>query len=686
MAIFYGVLFMLGAILLSNIINRVLPAFSVPIVQIFLGVILSLIPWMYHFSMEPQLFLILFLAPLLFYDSMQCDKKTLWHLKKPIILLGLGLVVFSVVILGYLIHRVIPAIPLAASFALAAALAPTDAVAVGSIGKRIKIPNTITGLLGGEALINDASGIVSFQFAIIAMLTGSFSVFQAGMDFLYMAIGGIVLGAILTGAKYLLVKWVRDFGMEGVTFHLLIEILTPFLIYMIAEEVGVSGILAVVISGVIHSIESRRIDPEIATLKISSKSIWSTIAFILNGLVFLILGMQFPLIIKTIWFEGSVNIYMLIAYIFVITIGMIFIRFLWTYLILDRNKKVFSTNRRQKLSESLIISLAGVRGSVTLATCLSLPFVLADGSSFIQRDLIIFLASGVILLSMLSANFLLPLLIKREDVTDTDENENKAYLEIMELVLKQLESVITDENRYDLSNIRMNYLLRAEQLRNHGINQKHLEDEEKSLKQLVLQWEEESTRKLVDQKEISKEAAERYIARLKQMNNRGRNRRVNKGLIKHIVLFAKQRNQNQEQRDMFEKERHQFMELKRKNNEYVLQQLYDRKSRDGSIIIDRRIAEQEQMKILLKERMILPRNHILSQKEITSDNSQSLNSGNELRDENTYGMIDLISICFQIERDCIQSMFEQNRITREMARKFRNNVALMELQLKNNEE
>ncbi len=686
MEIFYGVLIMLGAILLSNVINRLLPTFSVPIIQIFLGVILSLIPWMYHFSMEPELFLILFLAPLLFYDSMQCDKKNLWQLKQPIIFLGLGLVVFSVVILGFLIHRMIPTIPLAASFALAAALAPTDAVAVNSIGKRIKIPNTINGLLGGEALINDASGIVSFQFAVMALLTGSFSLFHASMKFLFVAIGGVVLGAILTGVKYLIVKWVRKFGMEGVTFHLLIGLLTPFLIYMIAEEAGVSGILAVVISGVIHSVESRRIDPEIATLKISSKSIWSTIAFILNGLVFLILGMQFPLIIKTIWLDDSFYIYKLIGYIVAITISMIIVRFLWTYFVLDRNKKVFSANRSEKLTESLIISMAGVRGSVTLATCLSLPIVLANGSDFIQRDLIIFLASGVILLSLLSANFLLPLLIRREDVTSWDETENEAYLEIMESVLKQLDHMITEENHHDLSVIRMNYLLRAEQLRKNEITQNHLEEEDRLLKQLVAQWEEESTILLAEQGEIPKEAAERYLLRLKQMNNRGKNGNMKKSMIKRIYLFLKHWRENPKQREEFENERRRFMEMKRKNNEYVLQKLYEKRDKEDSIMIERRIAEQEQMKLLLLERMVLPGDHNAKRKENSIEPISPSDRKKDLRDEGATDMVDLISIGFQIERDCIQSMFEQDKITREMARKFRNNIALMELQIKTNEE
>jgi len=159
----------------------------------------------------------------------------------------------TVVAVGYLMNLLIPSIPLAAAFALIAALGPTDDVAVASVGKRVNVPPKIMSILQGESIINDASGIVSFQFALAAMLTGSFSLMQATGRFFVVALGGIAVGLILSWLKYLLVHWIRSLSMENVTLHLLLGLLTPFVIFLIAEALHVSGILAIFAAGIAHS-------------------------------------------------------------------------------------------------------------------------------------------------------------------------------------------------------------------------------------------------------------------------------------------------------------------------------------------------------------------------------------------------------------------------------------------------
>lgn len=686
MELFYGVLLMLGAILLSNILNRFLPSFSVPVIQIILGIIISLFPSVYHFTLDPELFLILFLAPLLFHDGMHADKKSLWELRKPIIMLGLGLVFFTVLAAGYLIHFMIPSIPLPAAFALAAALAPTDAVAVGSLGKRIKIPDSIMNLLEGEALINDASGIVSFQFAVAAMVTGSFSLLHAGVEFLYVALGGVIIGAVLTGFKYLIVKWVRLLGMENVTFHLLIGILTPFLIFMAAEELHVSGILAVVISGVIHSIESRKLNPELATLKIASKSVWSTLTFILNGLVFVILGMQFPEIINTIWYDISFDNLKIIGYILVITLAMMLIRFLWSYFIVSEGQVEEGRGEKKfgKIKESLVISMSGVRGSVTLATTLSLPFFLNDESNFPQRDLIIFLAAGVILLSLLIANFLLPLFFKEEETIEADEEEREACLEIIESVIKQLNNLMDENNRFEMSKVTRNYILRAEELRNRNYSRNALFEEEMQLREQVLNWETENTNKLRQNKVIEDKTAIQYLQLLGEIKERNtiKRRGFKVAFLRQFIRNFKRMKALSQKREIIYENRLQIAKLRKLNSQYVLAKLYEKKKQEKTLSINKLIAEYERLEAMMLERKVSSKDKLEVKGEI--NNIRELPASEDQDTVSEAGdMTDLVSLGFQMERDGIQAMFEAGRISRDTVRKLRNNIALMELQIKN---
>ncbi|MDR2714931.1 MAG: cation:proton antiporter, partial [Coriobacteriales bacterium] len=289
---FETILIMLVAILVSNLISQRFSRVSTPLIQIALGIILALIP-MLHFEIEldPELFLVLFIAPLLFEDAIKADKPTLWSLKRPILLLALGLVFLTTVSVGSFVHFFIPAIPLAAAFALAAALAPTDALAVISLGETTTIKPQKRAILQGEALFNDASSIVSFQFALAVLAVGPFAaaaatdeVHFAGsivLTFLFMFIGGVIVGVILMVLRLFLVQLMRRAGIENITFHVLFEVITPLLVFLIAEAVGVSGIIAVVVAGIAHSFVPRRQTPDTARHKIVSASVWSMVGFTL---------------------------------------------------------------------------------------------------------------------------------------------------------------------------------------------------------------------------------------------------------------------------------------------------------------------------------------------------------------------------------------------------------------------
>ncbi|NQX43767.1 Na+/H+ antiporter [Paenibacillus tritici] len=415
METFLAVLLMLGLIAVSNIVNRFIPFVPIPLIQIGLGIIAALVPTGIHMHFEPELFFVLFIAPLLFNDGRRTPRDELWNLRAPILLLALGLVFVTVFVAGYAINWMIPSIPLAASFALAAILSPTDAVAVGALAGKVHLPKSIHRILEGESLMNDASGLVAFKFAIAAMVTGVFSLPKASLSFVLIAAGGLLLGAVLSFLLIRLSVFIRRFGMEDVTIHVLLQILTPFIIYLVSEEIGVSGILAVVAGGVMFAIEKDRAVSPQYKLQLVSASTWSVLLLVLNGLVFLMLGVSVPDVVEVIYRDQTLNNFMVAGYVLAITALLIVLRFLWVYAYsLWESKRLKA--EKAPLKSQIITSISGVRGAVTLAGAFSIPLVLGDGiTPFPERDLIIALAAGVILMSLIIASIFLPLLADQEE-------------------------------------------------------------------------------------------------------------------------------------------------------------------------------------------------------------------------------------------------------------------------------
>lgn len=661
MVLFDYILILLFAILVSNFINRFIPAISIPIIQIILGIGIALLPIGFHLELNPELFFVLFIAPLLFNEGMLTSKRSLWSLKKPIFLLAFGLVFITVGAIGGFINWLMPAIPLAACFALAAALAPTDAVAVSTLAKRIKIPSKIVHILEGESLINDASGLVCFQFAIAAMLTGTFSIVDAGLTFLVVAIGGALVGAIITLIRYLFIRWIRSRGMENVTLHILIEILTPFIIYMIAEKLGVSGILAVVVAGIIHSFNRKRLNPETASLNIASQSIWSMLSFTLNGLVFLILGTQLPDIIKVIWHSSSINNVQIILYIILFTVALMLVRLLWSILIIKKDIYNSEDNNLGRFKTSLIISMSGARGTVTLASAMAIPLLLLNGSQFPERDLIIFMASGVIICSLLIANFLLPVLLREDDTKSNEEDESKALTEILNNVIEDLNSQATTENKLATEIVIRNYQRRLLSIQQKGLSNARpiMTDEEKVLRVYAIHLEQENTKKLAMQNEISSKLAEYYLIVLNkrleryEKNKRGIGKIILNG-IQYIIGFYRRFKQNKI--NQFIQEHDGLLKISESNYNYVVEKLNAMKSSENNELIDSLILEYQSQMELMKSRGM---------------NADNMNES----------IMEVNSAGFQLERDHIQTSFEYGKISRETANKMIKNISFLEIQM-----
>ncbi|MCQ6561054.1 Na+/H+ antiporter [Paenibacillus mendelii] len=456
------VLIFIALIGLSNVLYRFLPVIPVPLIQMALGAIVAIVPPGIHLELEPEVFFVLFIAPLLFNDGKRTPREELWNLRAPILLMALGLVFATVLVAGYAIHWMIPSLSLPASFALAAILSPTDAVAVGAMAKRIRLPKRVLRLLEGEALMNDASGLVAFKFALAAAMTGSFSLPKAAGSFVLISVGGLLVGAILAFLIIRLSVVLRRLGMEDVTTHMLLQLLTPFFIYIISEELGLSGILAVVAGGVIHAIEKDRTASPHFKLQVVSASTWSVVIFVLNGLVFVILGAVIPGLFHTVFQSAAFDNLKVIGYVVAITALLIVIRFAWLLLI----------SRGSTLRAAVVTSLSGVRGAVTLVGALSIPFLLENGEPFPQRDLILFLAGGVILLSLIIASVVLPFLLKASE--GPEEAEKAAFEGMVGAGVERLKRAMKGKDSAQISSMvaefmeRIHRLQRVDERRENG--------------------------------------------------------------------------------------------------------------------------------------------------------------------------------------------------------------------------
>lgn len=420
------VLAMLLALVASSLLVRALPvAIPTPLVQIGLGALIAM------FSddavrLDPDIFFVLFLPPLLFLDGWRIPKEGLLRDKGMILELALGLVFLTVIGMGLFIHWLIPPMPMPVAFALAAIVSPTDPVAVSAITSRIPVPRRLQHVLEGESLLNDASGLVCFRFAVAAVLTGVFSLQAAALTFLWLAIGGLAIGVGLTAGILMLKNLITQrFGEESGS-QVVISLLLPFAAYLAAEHLHCSGILAAVSAGVTMSYMELTGHAQGST-RTQRTAAWDTVQFVLNGVMFVLLGEQLPGILErsanAMQETDHYNPAWLAVYVLAINLGLAVLRFGWVWgslrlgawLAMLRGETPGAPPRLRLVAA---MSVAGVRGAITLAGVLTLPLTLADGSPFPARDLTIFLAAGVIIFSLLAANLALPRLLRGLNMPD----------------------------------------------------------------------------------------------------------------------------------------------------------------------------------------------------------------------------------------------------------------------------
>lgn len=470
MASFEIILLLLGCMLASSVFGQVLPRVSLPLAQIALGAVVGTLVTQDPTEVlgDPELFLVLFIAPLLFEESRHANKEALLRNWAPVTSLAVGLVVVATLVVGFALHAAMPAIPPAAALALGAVLGPTDAAAVAAMGADVTLTERQKSLLSGEALFNDASGVVCFEFAIAAV-GGTFSLADAGVTFFIDFFGGVMVGLVLAVAVTFVLGRIRALGLETPTEFVLFEVCMPFVTFLVAEELGMSGVLAVVAAGLLMRFYPSRLTPESSRHAVASENVWELLTFVINGSVFLLLGMKLPATLGPYWRAttgmGALRACGLVVLVTALVVG---IRLAWVIVLewLHRKRKVRRLASlgaeaasamaagpapvlfgKDLVRSALVTTLCGPKGAVTLSIMLTIPFTKASGMAFPARSLLVFLASGVIILTLLLANFVVPLLAPAAQSAGDEESLAKAKAKILSHVIGDLKTRVTPENQ-----------------------------------------------------------------------------------------------------------------------------------------------------------------------------------------------------------------------------------------------
>ncbi|MDF3059065.1 MAG: nhaK [Rariglobus sp.] len=400
-------------------------------------------------ELDPGFFFLCFVPPLLFADGWQMPLRDFIAARRPILLLATGLVAFTTLSVALIAHWLVPDLPLAMAFALGALVSPTDAVAVGAITHRLKVPARLTAVLNGESLMNDATGLVAFKFALAAMMTGAFSMRAAAMDFVVLAFGGIITGWLISYVIGRLRDLLRRFRGSDVFIEVTLSLLTPYAAFLAAEALGLSSILAVVAAGLYAGWRDPvRMDVETRQTALAT---WSVVLFWLNGLAFILLGLQFPSLLATI--NTLYTPAQILIAVGAISATAILARIIWVfpgaYLPFWLFKHIRQTETRPSWQGVLVTGWAGMRGTITLAAALSIPRLMDDGQPFPARDVVIFLSFGVIAVTLLLQGTTLEALICRLGLRDDDATAKEDRLARIAAVEAGLSSLRASEAAQD---------------------------------------------------------------------------------------------------------------------------------------------------------------------------------------------------------------------------------------------
>jgi CPA1 family monovalent cation:H+ antiporter len=416
-----------------------------PIFLVFVGAVASFLPGMKAVHVDPEVFLLLFIPPLLFADARILPRRDLLRVLKPVLLLALGLVAATVVAVGYFIHWLVPAMPLAVAFALGAIVSPTDAVATVATTATMPLPARVTHIVNAESLLNDATGLVAFKLAVAAAVAaGTTSMDLVTGQFVILSGGGMAIGIVIEWLGRKFRERLIRLGKDDPVVQTLLTVLVPYAAYLVAEGLHVSGILAVVASGLwAGGQEVKGLSPE---SRRHAREVWRMIAWIFNGLVFVLLGLQLR------WMLAGVAAYdgaHLVLWAFALWAVLMAVRIAWVwgsgYARYHFGWGWAGGSEGPDPRRMFLVGWAAVRGSITLATALSVPLVTHAGDAFPQRDLVVFLAASTIILTLVLNGLTLPFIIPRLHAKDDPEGpveEANARKELAKAAIAALQPAI----------------------------------------------------------------------------------------------------------------------------------------------------------------------------------------------------------------------------------------------------
>jgi Na+/H+ antiporter len=438
-----SLIFLLGAAALLAQLARVLGV-PYPVFLVLGGLLIGFVPGLPTVEISPEIIFLVFLPPLLNYAAFFSSPRDLRRHLGSLLALAIGLVLFTTVAIALIAHALI-GLPWAAAFVLGAILAPTDPVAAEAIFRHLGVPGRVSTIVGGESLVNDGTGLVAYRLAVAAVVTGAFSLWEAGLDFLLVGGGGIILGLIL--ARIVLPWWKR---VREPPIFIALSLLTPYAVYVLAEEVlHVSGILAVVSYGLYRGWRDPSLFPDAST-RIQNISFWNMLVFLLESLLFVLVGQQLPAILEGLSEYSVAQVLIYAALVYATLVGARFFWFFTTpYLHPVFDRLLRNRYLRAPWQERLVMVWSGMRGAVSLAAALAVPLITDTGGAFPGRDLILFLTFSAILATLVLQGLTLGPLIGWLRLKGDEEAETlaelKARLEGAHAALERLEQLRKEE-------------------------------------------------------------------------------------------------------------------------------------------------------------------------------------------------------------------------------------------------
>lgn len=441
--IILGLLFVV--LLLVMVAQRLKIAY--PIFLVVAGLGISFIPGMPKMGLDPDVIFLIFLPPLLYEAAWYTSWKDFWKWKRPIALLAFGLVFLTSIVVAYTAQALIPGFTLALGFLLGGIVSPPDAVAAATVMKGIKVPKRILTILEGESLVNDASSLIVFRFALAAIITGTFSLQVAVGDFFLAAGMGVIIGIVFGHIMYAIHRFLPTTSAMDTA----LTVMTPYVVYLVAEHYHFSGVIGVVTAGLFISFRSHEIF-KTADSRINTINVWRTMAFVMNAIVFILIGLELPNIVDGL---GEHSIAEAIHYGLIISAIVIAIRFIWVYPVTFLPRLLFKSIRHNEPNPGwripLVTSWAGMRGVVSLATALSIPVMFSSTETFPFRNLIIFITFVVIFITLVVQGLTLPLVVRLIKIKEVDEElpreqqEAGIRLRLNKVALQKLEEKYADE-------------------------------------------------------------------------------------------------------------------------------------------------------------------------------------------------------------------------------------------------